>query len=61
LLDAAIESAKRSGYQRIILDTLSGAMEAAIRMYRDRGFSEIQPFHADHPGVIAMELSLART
>jgi GNAT superfamily N-acetyltransferase len=61
LLDAAIESAKRSGYQRILLATLSGAMEAAIRMYRDRGFSAIEPFHVEHPDVIAMELSLART
>jgi ribosomal protein S18 acetylase RimI-like enzyme len=59
LLDSAIEIASRGGHRRIVLESVPGAMDSAIRMYRDRGFAEIVPFPSDQPSVLAMELSVA--
>jgi GNAT superfamily N-acetyltransferase len=59
LLDSAIEIASRGGYRRIVLESIPGAMDSAIRMYRDRGFAEIVPFSAEQSSVVAMELNVA--
>ena len=55
---AAIEEAKRIGYQRMRLDTLP-SMQQAIRMYRSLGFQEIEPYTVNPvPGALFMELQL---
>lgn len=47
LIEKAIESAKEIGYEYIILDTLP-YLETALKLYKEYGFQEIEPFN-DNP------------
>lgn len=60
LMDAALDEARHIGYQRMLLDTVSGKMDKAIAMYREYGFREIAPYRENpQPGVLYMELDLS--
>jgi putative acetyltransferase len=52
-----IEDARAEGYRSLRLDTLPH-MEQAIRIYREFGFREIQPYSDNPPGAICFELKL---
>jgi putative acetyltransferase len=61
LMDAVLEAARAIGYQRLLLDTVTGKMDKAIAMYREYGFREIPSYRANPvEGVIYMEMDLAR-
>jgi N-acetylglutamate synthase and related acetyltransferases len=47
LVDKVVESAKEIGYEYIILDTLP-YLETALRLYKEYGFEETEPFN-DNP------------
>jgi GNAT superfamily N-acetyltransferase len=48
------------GYLRMRLDTVPGRMDAAIQMYRELGFHEIQSYYSTPvAGTLFMELDLA--
>lgn len=54
-----IEAARRSGYARVVLDTLP-KLAPAIALYRDLGFRETGPYlAAPTPGALCFELSLS--
>jgi putative acetyltransferase len=59
LVASVIEDAKRIGYERLRLDTITSKMQKAIEIYRAYGFQEI-PSYRENPidGVIYMELEL---
>ena len=58
LAEAVIEEARRLGYGRMRLDTVSG-MKEANNMYRSLGFTEIGPYRYNPlEGAVFMELSL---
>lgn len=58
LAQAVIEEARRLGYGRMRLDTVSG-MKEANDMYRSLGFTEIGPYRYNPlEGAIFMELTL---
>ena len=55
---ALLDRARSLGYDRVVLDTLSG-MTAAIALYRGLGFREIAPYwDSPYSGSIFMELRL---
>ena len=59
LTEAILGEARRSGYRRIVLDTLPKLREA-ITMYRGMGFRESAPYLAcPTPGAICFELRLS--
>lgn len=45
LAQRLIQDATETGYQRMRLDTVPGKMDSAIRMYRQLGFEEIEPYY----------------
>ncbi|WP_254508008.1 GNAT family N-acetyltransferase [Anatilimnocola floriformis] len=54
-----IAEARRLGYQRLRLDTLSPQMQPAIDLYRRLGFQPIAPYYSNPlPGAFFMELEL---
>ncbi|MBC8460367.1 MAG: GNAT family N-acetyltransferase [Deltaproteobacteria bacterium] len=60
LCTALIQEAMNLGYEKMRLDTL-GRMKAAIRLYENLGFKEIEPYRFNpDPTTKYMELSLRR-
>lgn len=58
LAEAAVDFAKRTGYQTMRLDTLP-SMTRAQTLYRTLGFRVLEPSRHDPvPGVVFMELIL---
>jgi GNAT superfamily N-acetyltransferase len=45
LVEAALAWARARGYGAMMLDTVPGKMDAAIRLYRDLGFVECAPYY----------------
>jgi putative acetyltransferase len=59
LAERLIEEARSCGYDCMRLDTVRGAMDRAIAMYRELGFREIPAYcHNPMPGVLYLELAL---
>jgi ribosomal protein S18 acetylase RimI-like enzyme len=59
LAEKLISEARGIGYRRMRLDTVEPVMKAAVAMYRDMGFREIEPYR-ENPiaGALYMELLL---
>ena len=59
LIERILDEAKRIGYQRMLLDTLPGKMDSAIRLYERFGFRDVEAYY-DSPieGTRYMELKL---
>ena len=59
LAAAVVEAARSRGYERVVLDTIAGKMDAAIALYRAMGFREIAPYYDNPlPGAIYLEMAL---
>ena len=59
LVNRVLAEARDAGYQRIRLDTIRGAMDQAIALYRALGFQEIPPYTTNPiASAIFMELQL---
>jgi len=59
LAEAVVATARALGYRRLRLDTISGKMDAAVKLYRSMGFVEIAPYYdSPVPGTKYMELVL---
>lgn len=60
LVDRVIAEARAIGYRRMRLDTIADRMQAAIALYRARGFLEIPAYyHNPLPRVLYLELRIA--
>jgi putative acetyltransferase len=58
LADAVVAEARRSGYRRMLLDTL-GSMTTPLKLYRGLGFKDIEPYyHSPLDDVVFLELTL---
>lgn len=57
LMDACLDEARRLGCRALRLDT-QATLEAAVRLYRAYGFSEIPRYNDNHRADIWMERSL---
>lgn len=58
LAETVVLAARQAGYRALRLDTLP-AMTAAVTMYRQMGFREIEPYTVNPvPGALFLELSL---
>jgi putative acetyltransferase len=61
ITERVIEEARKIGYSRMRLDTVSDRMQTAIELYRHIGFKEIAPYREmPVPTVIYMELDLTK-
>jgi ribosomal protein S18 acetylase RimI-like enzyme len=59
LAEAAVARARALGYRRLRLDTISGKMDTAVKLYRSMCFVEIAPYYdSPVPGTTYMELVL---
>jgi len=59
LAEAVVAAARARGYRRLRLDTITGKMDAAVKLYRSMGFAEIAPYYdSPVPGTAYMELVL---
>ena len=60
LVDRVIAEARAIGYRRMRLDTIADRMQAAIALYRTRGFVEIPAYYENpHPSVLYLELRIS--
>lgn len=58
LVERLIEEARLAGYRKMYGDTLE-SMKSAMRLYRQLGFREVEPYSPDPtPGAIYLELPL---
>ena len=57
LMDCCLEEARSLGFQTIRLDT-ERRMDAALRLYRNRGFTEIADYNGNARAEVWMELKL---
>lgn len=58
LLEELVREARREGYREMYGDTLK-SMASALKMYSQRGFSEVAPYSANPtPGAIFLKLEL---
>jgi putative acetyltransferase len=44
LIQAALDFARRRGYERVVLDTHAQRLPAAYRLYRSLGFADCEPY-----------------
>ena len=59
MVNRLVREAREAGYSAMRLDTIAGAMDNAITLYRSVGFREIAPYSANPiEGAIYMELDL---
>jgi len=59
LAERIIHEAREIGYKKLRLDTVEPVMRAAVAMYRQLGFQEIEPYRANPiEGALYMELQL---
>jgi ribosomal protein S18 acetylase RimI-like enzyme len=59
LADGIVAQARALGYRRLRLDTITGKMAAAVKLYKAMGFVEIAPYYASPvPDTAYMELTL---
>lgn len=59
LAEAVVDIARARGYRRLRLDTITGKMDTAVKLYRSMGFAEIAPYYdSPVPGTAYMELAL---
>ncbi len=59
LADEIVAAARARGYRRLRLDTISGKMQAAVKLYRSMGFVDIAPYYPSPvPDTAYMELVL---
>ena len=59
LADSIITEARAIGYKKMRLDTIAGRMDRAIGLYRQFGFTEIDPYRLNPvSGALYMELKL---
>ena len=59
LAEAVVATARALGYRRLRLDTISGKMDSAVKLYRSMGFVEIAPYYdSPVPGTTYLELVL---